>query len=31
MYEVETLKNCCQVASAVPPDVEDLTSSLLEL
>jgi hypothetical protein len=29
MYEVETLKNCCQVAN--PPDVEDLTSSLLEL
>jgi hypothetical protein len=31
MYEVETLKNFCLVASAVPPDVEDLTSSLLEL
>jgi hypothetical protein len=31
MYEVETLKNFCQVASAVLPDVEDLTSSLLEL
>jgi hypothetical protein len=31
MYEVETLKNFCQVASAVPPDVEDLTSTLLEL
>jgi hypothetical protein len=30
-YEVETLKNFCQVASAFPPDVEDLTSSLLEL
>ncbi len=31
MYEVETLKNFCQVANAVPPDVEDLTSTLLEL
>jgi hypothetical protein len=31
MYEVETLKNCCQVANVVPPDVEDLTSTLLEL
>ncbi len=31
MCEVETLKNFCQVASVVPPDVEDLTSSLLEL
>ncbi len=30
MYEVETLKNCCQLIN-VPPDVEDLTSSLLEL
>jgi hypothetical protein len=30
-YEVETLKNFCQVANAVPPDVEDLTSSLWEL
>ncbi len=31
IYEVETLKNCCQVANTAPPDVEDLTSSLLEL
>jgi hypothetical protein len=32
MYEVETLKNFCQVVNAfVPLDVEDLTSSLLEL
>jgi speckle-type POZ protein len=30
MYEVETLKNFCQVVN-VPPDVEDVTSSLLEL
>jgi hypothetical protein len=31
IYEVESLKNFCQVANAVSPDVEDLTSSLLEL
>jgi hypothetical protein len=29
MYEVETLKNFCQVANAVPPEVEDLISSRL--
>ncbi len=31
MYEVETLKNICQVLSAKPPDGEELTNFLLDL
>ncbi|EFX82551.1 hypothetical protein DAPPUDRAFT_316294 [Daphnia pulex] len=31
MYEVETLKNICQVLSASPPDAEQVTNYLLEL
>jgi hypothetical protein len=31
MYEVETLKNICQLLSASPPDAEQLTNFLLEL
>jgi hypothetical protein len=31
MYEVETLKNICQVLSANPPDAEEVTNHLLEL
>ncbi|EFX82555.1 hypothetical protein DAPPUDRAFT_316298 [Daphnia pulex] len=31
MYQVETLKNVCEVLSAEPPDAEKLTDSLLQL
>ena len=31
IFEVETLKNICQLANRAPPDVEALTNSLLEL
>jgi hypothetical protein len=31
MYEVETLKNICQVLSANPPDAEEVTNYLLDL
>jgi hypothetical protein len=31
MYEVETLKNVCQVLNANPPDPKDLTDYLLQL
>ncbi len=31
LYEVETLKNVCQLLNASPPDAEELTNYLLEL
>jgi hypothetical protein len=31
MYQVETLKNICQVLSAEPPDSENVTDYLLQL
>jgi hypothetical protein len=31
MYQVETLKNVCQLLNASPPDAEELTNYLLEL
>jgi hypothetical protein len=31
MYEVETLKNICQLLIASPPDAEQVTNYLLEL
>ncbi|EFX82893.1 hypothetical protein DAPPUDRAFT_240700 [Daphnia pulex] len=31
MYQVETLKNVCQLLNATPPDAEELTNYLLEL